>query len=253
MNQMLPSHTFMQTQLQFTETPLHFNQYSEPSSLSLQCFKQQQEIMALRSEVSAQRLTIQSQAARCIELESAIFKVQADFSLAMSENSRLSANLAALLAHDSKLNHLIHTQHGAVAAIRHDQQALSGELLARTMEREALDAMVHRQRAALQLERADADRAAALLGSHQALMLRGELHNGGVWVARRGALPPVTATVSAVAPTVEVGPPELALGFGAVPPQPRVVSVADFAAGRTLEIAPAAPPAEQRRFAPRVQ
>jgi transcriptional regulator of acetoin/glycerol metabolism len=206
-------------------------------ALSLQCSQQKQEISDLKTELASQRLTIQSQAARFLELESIISKLHGDLSLALSENRRLSIDLTNVLARDSHLDHLVHAQQGAVASFRRDQRALAGELHARTMEREALEAVVQRQRVALRLEKSHADRAAAVVNSQHEWVNRAGGPTDG---SRRDALPPGAPTATAMAHTLPAGPAAVFAAAMGVFPAPRVVSVPEYAAEQGFHPGPQA-------------
>ena len=207
------------------------------NSLAQQCRLQQQEIASLRAEVSTLRSTAHAYASRNTELEGLASKLQLDLTASLSENRRLTTDLARQLARDAGLEKLVQMQENALNTLHRDQQVVGEELHARTLEREALADTLRRNRAALLLEKAEADRNAALVGSHREWVQRSEAAPASgaaaatTWplALRRDALPPPTPTLSNMTPAVTVGPVEDFLSGRIRPPPPRVLSAPEIA------------------------
>ncbi len=219
-----------------------------------QCSQQQIQIASLNAENVTLRNSVNAHIERCLELEGLVSDQNRRILHLEAEKRSLAASLNRQTDHDTALQAMAKKLQETLLTLEQDNRVLSEQLHARTIQGGAMVDLLHRQRYLVMHEKAEADRAAAILGSHQEWILRSqptEPPPSDQW-NRHDALPPGAPTLSSAAPTLPVSSTGI--------PQPRVLSAqevtiaAAFAAGHGTSASVPLPVVQpqQRMLIPRV-
>jgi hypothetical protein len=164
---------------------------------------------------------------RCLELEGQVSHLSSEIMHLRAENRSLAAGLTSQLGHDASLQAMTQKLRDALVTLEQDNRVLSEQLHSRTVQGDAMGDLLHRQRYLLVREKNEADRAAAILGTHQEWILRSQPTEplptdqpAQPWL-RHDALPPGAPTLSSAAPTLAFAPSGM--------PLPRVLSAQEVA------------------------
>lgn len=193
--------------------------YGGNFALLLSQYSQQQaQIASLNAENLALRNSVDAHIARCLELEGLVSNLNHKILHLEAEKRSLTASLIRQRDHDTALQAMAHKLQDTLVFLEEDNRVLSEQLHARTVQGGAMVDLLQRQRFLVMREKSEADRAAAILSTHQEWIQRSqptESIPSGQWI-RHDALPPGAPTLSSAAPTLPLAPSGV--------PQPRVLS-----------------------------